>query len=109
MTGKIAVTGNIMSLLDNTCQTTSLSGRDYCFNYLFKNCSAMTKAPMLSARELASYCYNYMFYNCTSLSTAPDLPAEELKTYCYSNMFNGCSSLDSLKTYQEDWLAGNTT
>ena len=66
MSGKIVSSGNIMSLLDKTCQSTTISN---------------------------DYCYYYMFNGCTSLTTAPALPATTLATGCYGNMFNGCTSL----------------
>ena len=66
MSGKIAASGNIMSLLDKTCQST---------------------------RILNDFCYNYMFYNCTSLTTAPALPATALENGCYQSMFGNCISL----------------
>ena len=66
MSGKIAASGNIMSLLDKTCQSTTISN---------------------------AYCYNYMFHSCTSLTTAPALPATTLAQSCYDNMFGGCTSL----------------
>ena len=68
MTGKIAASGNINSLLEEdeeTARTISLEGKNYC--------------------------YNQMFNGCTSLTTAPELPATTLASSCYSDMFNGCS------------------
>ena len=38
-----------------------------------------------------------MFENCTSLTTAPVLPARNLITYCYYSMFYGCKSLNYIK------------
>ena len=66
MSGKIAASGNIMSLLDKTCKSTIISN---------------------------TYCYYYMFYNCQSLTTAPALPATTLASGCYDSMFNDCTSL----------------
>ena len=118
MSGKIAASGNIMSLLDKTCQSTTISNNhcyssmfygctslttapslpattlaDYCYYYMFSGCRSLTTAPSLPATTLANYCYNSMFYNCTSLTTAPSLPATTLANNCYSNMFSGCTSL----------------
>ena len=88
MTGSIAASGNIMSLLNF-----STTMPDYAFYSLFYDCTSLTTAPALPATTLATYCYSEMFYNCTSLTTAPALPATTLKQFCYEGMFYGCTSL----------------
>ena len=92
MSGKIAASGNIMSLLDKTCQSTTISNA-YCYYYMFQNCKSLTTAPALPATTLANNCYSNMFSGCTSLTTAPALPATTLATNCYNSMFSGCKSL----------------
>jgi len=42
---------------------------------------------------LAQYCYAFMFSNCSSLITEPELPATTLVEGCYSCMFYGCRSI----------------
>ena len=91
MTGKIAASGNIQSLLDQTM--TRMDVLRYCYAYMFINCLALTQAPELPATTLADYCYYSMFYNCPALTQAPELPAETLAEACYSGMFLGCSAL----------------
>ena len=114
MTGSIASSGNIMSLLNFSdtlpshafyylfynCEiltqapelpATTLS--ESCYNSMFQNCTSLTTAPYLPATTLAKSCYNSMFYGCTSLVNAPALPASTLAPYCYSAMFSGCTSL----------------
>lgn len=66
MSGKIAASGNIMSLLDTTCQSTRIS-TNYCYRYMFKDCTSLTTAPALPATTLARDCYNSMFKGCKSL------------------------------------------
>ena len=66
MSGTIEASGNIMSLLDKTCQSTTISN-SYCYNYMFDNCTSLTTAPALPATTLGNSCYSYMFYGCTSL------------------------------------------
>ena len=88
MTGSIAASGNIMSLLNFS---TTLA--DYVFFRLFEGCTSLTQAPVLPATTLAQYCYYYMFSGCTSLTTAPALPATTLAERCYSGMFSNCTSL----------------
>lgn len=92
MSGKIAASGNIMSLLDKTCQSTTISNA-YCYYRMFRGCTSLTTAPVLPATTLTNDCYNQMFFNCTSLTTAPALPATTLANYCYGSMFRGCTSL----------------
>ena len=92
MSGKIAASGNIMSLLDTTCQSTTISN-SYCYGYLFYNCTSLTTAPALPATTLVSSCYDSMFRSCKSLTTAPSLPATTLASSCYDSMFRDCKSL----------------
>ena len=88
MTGSIAASGNIMSLL-NFSDTLKY----YVFYGLFMDCTSLTQAPALPATTLTESCYSNMFNGCTSLTSAPELPATTLAQQCYSNMFNGCTSL----------------
>lgn len=92
MTGSIAASGSVMSLVDGV-GTSVVIPSNYCFRSLFFDCSSLTQAPELPATQLMEYCYDYMFSNCTNLVNAPKLPALTVVTRCYSNMFNGCSSL----------------
>ncbi len=92
MSGSIAASGNVMSLVDYDVKTTKIPN-NYCFTYLFSECSALTSAPALPATALADYCYYEMFSDCTSLLAAPALPATTLAEGCYAEMFYGCTSL----------------
>lgn len=91
MTGKLAASGNIMSLVDRTGLSKEIPCEE-CFKMLFMECTSLTSAPELPATTLTDYCYYDMFYKC-SLTTAPELPATTLAKYCYDCMFSGCSSL----------------
>ena len=104
MSGKIAASGNIMSLLDKTCQSTTISN-NYCYYFMFNGCKSLTTAPALPATTLASNCYNYMFWNCTSLTTAPALPATTLASSCYGSMFYECTSLTTAPALPATTLA----
>ena len=92
MTGKVAASGSVMSLVDGLGVTTAIPNEG-CFSYLFFDCSALTQAPELPATTLAERCYEGMFFGCTSLTQAPALPATKLTEKCYEEMFSGCSSL----------------
>ena len=93
---KVAVGGNIMSLIDKSCQSLTIPC-DYCFPDLFHDCTSLVSASELKlpATELTSGCYCRMFSGCTSLESVPELPAKELARFCYGGMFSGCTSLES--------------
>ena len=92
MTGKVAASGSVMSLIDGTGETLVVPA-DYCFYSLFEGCTNLTQTPELPATTLADGCYNGMFSGCTILMQAPELPATTLADYCYSFMFKGCTRL----------------
>ena len=94
MTGSIAASGSVMSLLDKTeDMVTMTAANDHCFYGMFDGCTALTTAPKLPATTLAANCYYYMFTGCTSLTAAPKLPATTLAQSCYYGMFWACTSL----------------
>ena len=84
MTGKIAASGNINTLLKADGSVLDLTGRNYCYFYMFYGCTSLTQAPELPATTLANNCYSGMFLDCTSLTQAPSLPATTLANYCYN-------------------------
>ena len=91
----IACTGNIENLLD---YATVESGNhptmaNYCYRYMFRDCTSLTRAPALSATTLSTYCYSNMFQGCTGLTQAPALPATTLADDCYNDMFYSCTGL----------------
>ena len=136
MTGKIAASGNINSLLEEdeeTARTMSLENREFCYAYLFsgstlttapelpattlaygcyammfQNCQNLTTAPDLPATTLANWCYYGMFYSCTALTTAPELPAYTLVDSCYAGMFAGCSQLNYVSVGFDNWVQNAT-
>ncbi len=90
---KVAASGNVMSLIDPTCQTDEIPN-DYCFYKLFAGSgNTLSAAPELPATTLTANCYYQMFNGCTNLTKAPELPATTVKDYCYYQMFNGCKNL----------------
>lgn len=91
MTGSAAVSGNVMSLLDKSCQLTEITV-EHAFDSLFKRCP-ITTAPELPATTLTDGCYKSMFSYCDKLINVPELPATTLPAYCYSNMFLNCTSI----------------
>lgn len=72
MKGKIAATGNILSLLNyNEIEPSS----HFEFYKLFENCKSLVKAPDLPSTKLGVGCYKYMFKGCENLTTPPVLPS----------------------------------
>ena len=93
MTGSIAASGSVMSLVDETGES-SVIPSPYCFSDLFYGCTALTSAPKLPATELKHSCYALMFHGCKNLTQAPELPATTLTTHCYASMFYLCEKLE---------------
>jgi hypothetical protein len=133
--GSIKASGNIMSLVDKSCKSTTIPSNEcfislflYCENLItppdlpattltygcyggmFAGCRNMTTAPALPATTLIANCYQHMFCDCDHLSTAPVLPATDLADGCYATMFLRCSSLNSITVSFTDWnTAGLST
>lgn len=93
MSGLIAASGSVMSLLDNMGESEEIYA-DHCFFQLFRECTSLTKAPELPATTLSENCYEMMFYGCKKLKKAPKLPAKNLERHCYVSMFNACTALE---------------
>ena len=87
--GKIAASGNIQYLLEDTGSRTDVPAAAY--YYMFQGCTSLASAPALPATTLANNCYGGMFNGCTSLTSAPALPATTLANNCYARMFKGCT------------------
>ena len=86
------VGGNIMSLLDKTCQSTTLP-TSYVFKELFhpngwSNWWVYNSYDLkLPAMTMTDHCYEAMFYECYHMVTHPELPASSLAESCYYAMF----------------------
>lgn len=91
MTGSIASSGNIQTLLSQKGDRKDVT--ENCYYFMFFGCDCLISAPALPATTLAMKCYNGMFQNCYALTEAPALPATTLSDSCYYRMFYGCSSL----------------
>ena len=91
----ISCNGNIETLLDYA--TVEAGGHppmaDYCYYYMFYNCTGLTSAPSLPATTLQKNCYSYMFSGCTGLTAIPRLPATTLQKNCYQYMFKDCTKI----------------
>lgn len=71
---------------------TDISLPDYCYLYMFSNCSNLYSG-LLHISKVSAYACTYMFNNCTSLYITPRLSSTTLYTYCYKSMFQGCTTL----------------
>lgn len=94
----MALSGNVMSLLDKECKSTKVG--ENAFFFLFGSTYRIGQVVSASelklpALELSKYCYSGMFYGNSLLEDTPELPATTLAEYCYSNMFGDCSKLSS--------------
>ena len=105
MTGKIAASGEIDTLLNETGINAVLGTG--CYMKLFSNCKSMTTAPELPNSKMAPSCYYIMFESCSTITVAPELPSTELANACYGNMFRGCTGLTTPPELPATTLADN--
>lgn len=90
LSGNVNADGNVMSLVDKTCQQTSVD--NFMFYDLFSNDSNLKTAPKLPATTLGTASYSGMFFN-TGIKEMPNLPATTMQSACYAGMFRSCRSL----------------
>lgn len=94
--GTIEADGNIISLIDATCQKNSLAGSpQHVFTALFKGCERLTVAPALPFLATGEFNYMYMFEG-TGISVAPQLPATTAVAGVYMGMFKDCKKLETV-------------
>ena len=108
MTGSIAASGNVNTLLKADGSINNLKEKNYCFINLFYNCESLTQAPELPATTLAAYCYASMFSGCISLTQAPELPATTLADDCYRHMFRFCYKLNNINVNFSEWYISDS-
>lgn len=75
----------------------------HCYN-TFDGCTSLLKAPDLPAMSLSQLCYKGMFSGCSSLVKAPELHATSLVTECYEKMFYNCSDLSEISLEYNSFL-----
>lgn len=100
----LAVSGNIMSLLDKTMQSTTVP--DYAFLNLLRDSAKWLSCEdlRLPATSLGASCYYNMFRNDTGITAIPkeiaryEEPSQQnRKMYVFGGMFRGCTGLTSVK------------
>ena len=100
--GKVNVSGNIMSLLYNDFKDKKEITAEYCFNMLFasfltENYIVNASKLLLPATTLAPLCYYCMFeYNDNLIYAPEELSATNLGNGSYCYMFDSCSNLISI-------------
>jgi len=63
MSGSIAASGDVASLLDSACATEAS-----CFAYLFRECASLVAGPRLKHRTIQGLDYLNLFSGCSSIS-----------------------------------------
>lgn len=110
MTWSVAWSWDINYLINKNSTDTLVW--NYCYYYLFADCTSLTTAPKLPATTLTEHCYQNMFYNCTNLETLTALPATTLTEACYNFMFGSCSKIKISTTqtweYQNEYRIPTT-
>ena len=94
-TADIAVSGNIMTLIDGDSPGTTITA-EACFALLFMNCDKLVSAQGLQmpATTVSPFCYYRMFYRCSRLADAPEvIGAKKLPNDACHDMFYQCKLL----------------
>lgn len=98
--GKILLSGNVMSLVDDGAgaltEITQVCGFESLF-FLNKHIISINSG-LLPATTLSEECYGSMFSGCSNLLSLPEnlLPATSLAPLCYEEMFADCVKLTSI-------------
>lgn len=106
MTGTIAASGNIQTLLRADGSRTDVPANAYL--RLFYQCSSLVTAPQLKATKLNQSSYDAMFCWCTSLKTVPKILATTLGQRSFVYAFQHCRALSSLEVAFTTWTSGAT-
>ena len=97
MTGTISASGDLMSLVSYESKVTTIPASDF-FVSLFKGCTSLKTAPILSATTLTSGCYKQMFQG-SGITTAPELSATSVAENAYNSMFAECTDLTTIPSF----------
>ena len=93
MSGKLEAYNNVNSMRSVNFESITTLTDQYIFEFMFLNCSALYRAPLLPATTISFKCYHYMFSGCTNLTEPCALPATILAGSCYESMFSDCTAL----------------
>lgn len=74
--------------------------------YMFRNCTYLTKTPTLRARKIGDYGCKEMYRNCTSLTEAHDMVAEIYGKEACKDMYRDCTALIKGPVFQTKKITG---
>lgn len=94
ITGKVAASGSVTSLIDEVGNNPNVALPNYAFNSMFSCCKGLVRAPELNFKNASDYCCVSMFEKCTSLENAPALNIETLGINSLKFMFVDCSQFN---------------
>lgn len=92
LTGNPLVSGNVMSLLDKTCNSVIVN--TYCFGNLFKNCNMEQNLQLPTFQTIGNAAFLGMFFGST-ISNPISFGIENPTNDCIRSMFQGCEYLKS--------------
>ena len=117
MTGKIAASGNINSLLAKKEFDQIAKAPTYAYVSLFKECTSLVDATelKLTCTGLNNNSYGHMFERCSNLIGGPDIyvnpmTSSNIAMWSMEYMFRYCSELNSVKLRAtgSDWFSSAT-
>lgn len=108
MTGQIAASGNINSLLNKEIDDVSTTAPQNAYVSLFRGCTSLVDAKNLTlpCTATSANSYGYMFYGCSNLVSGPEIFATTLGNYSLEHMFDGCSVLNEVKLHYTGTING---
>jgi len=81
----------------------------YCYDGMFRECSALVSSPAISATNTAPYSCEFMFHACKSLTDGPALMDPSPESWCYYAMFANDAALSSLSVGFSEWYSNTCT
>ena len=94
MTGKVAASGNLVSLLDETCTMNEIVAPG-AFRRIFFECMSLVKAPEIPFTKLSDYCFKEAFQK-VSITETPMVQATVYGVRACDNMFSWNTKLTKL-------------
>lgn len=102
LTGKIATSGSIMSLIDNSDGSLTIIPSNHCFRELFKNNHSLISVPDINVSNMTVACFVRTFADCANLEYAK-IKLNTYNSYCYNSLFIECDKLKLLEIDTKQW------
>jgi len=82
-----------------------------CCTRVFRNCTQLTTPPkeIPNITTAGDYVFDFMFENCTALTKTPILRTKVLFSYMYDDMFKGCTNLNEIECHATNRSAYRST